>query len=332
MKREPLKNQKTFWGSKLYAVGVVCLVGLVIFALCLPQLVFQSQDRRICSETALEKREDIDIALLSASNYPSLNTRMTVFAEGLTDGKNYYVSSHEMDMAANEEIYQQFERDPSKITQSGFIWSMLSSRSLANSFIDKNIQIVNWEQFVIYSDDYAQGVNFIIWYFEFVGEDGEKMEVLLDAQDHTLYGVRAGHDTTKLEQWYDVTRDITLYEYFQSVSLAMDELWFFLIYNYEGMSDEEFQQFYNNVVQYYINESGDTTVQSQIILPSYPEWNFSDDNTLNMHVPYGAQHLNYIMKTLPYVSESGETNVTYPEVVFGFEGICRLIPPFSESF
>ena len=331
MKRKPLKNKKTFWGGKLYIVGVVCLLGLVIFALCLPQLVFQSEDRRICSETTLEKREDVDIALLSATNYPSLNTRMTVFAEGLADGKNYYVSSHEMDMAANEEVYQQFERDPSRIISNSITWGMLSSKSLGSTFVE-GFRVEDWKQYVIYSDDYAQGVNFIIWYFELTAADGEKMEVLLDAQDYTLYGVRAGHDTMNIGQWYDVTRSTSLYDFFQSVFLDMNEFWFFLCYNYESVNDEQFDQYYDNVEKIYLDDSGRQIVQSQSVLSIYPEWNFSDDNTLNMYMPYGDHRFNYVMKTLPYISEAGETNVSYPEVVFGFEDICRLIPPFSESF
>ncbi|WP_460602040.1 hypothetical protein, partial [Escherichia coli] len=50
--------------------------------------------------------------------------------------------------------------------------------------------ITQWKQYVIYSDNYAKGVNFILWYIELEDLEGAKLKLLVDAEDNTLYGLK----------------------------------------------------------------------------------------------------------------------------------------------
>ena len=50
--------------------------------------------------------------------------------------------------------------------------------------------VVTWKQYVIYSDHFEEGVNFILWYIEMQDEDGGTLKLLTDAEDNTLYGIK----------------------------------------------------------------------------------------------------------------------------------------------
>lgn len=293
--------------GKLYAVCAVGLVGLIIFALCLPQMVFGFQDRHRCSETNLEKREDLDIAMLSAQAEPFLYDRMTAFAYGLAEGKSYYVSSHEMDMTTDGDLYQKFLDD---LADEPPAWVMYQATSvnIAQIVLENNMNVRIWKQYVIYSDDYAQGVNFILWYFEYVNDYGERMDVLLDAQDYTLYGLMVEYD---MAGWSSGEKT-TLYRSMEEMGMTegenLDALWIFLGYIYGIVSDKTVESYQNG---------------GKILT----DWNFSDENTLNIYLPYEEHTLNVCLKMPPLTN-----GTAYPGFVFGFEEICRLIPPFSQSF
>ena len=316
-KKTGQKGRKIYWrGGRLYAVCAACLAGLVCYALFLPQIVFQYQDRNICSGTALAAREDVNIALLNAKSEMSLYDRMESFAEGLANGREYYVSVHDMSPTSDESAYQKLYEDTYSMLPADMIYTILSLRSdsIAHALFNDDLQIEDWKQYVIYSDDYAEGVNFIIWYLKINCYEGQTMELLIDAQDHTLYGVKTGyHETTALHPSAS-GQEISSYEFFykrteemhEELSELINELWLYLYYNYAEMTDEQ-----------------------QLADPQ-PEWDFSADDTLNLYMPYGEYRLNACWRTLYFTQET--TGSSLPAVAFGFEEICRLIPPFRESF
>ena len=71
----------------LYLVMISLLMG----AFLLPQVIFRIQDRILCRDITLGKRESMDVEALSTSYEKSLAVRMTDFAEGLAGNDSFYV-------------------------------------------------------------------------------------------------------------------------------------------------------------------------------------------------------------------------------------------------
>lgn len=327
------RNSRSGKGSgKAYIASSMGVTVLLLCAFYLPQLLFQVRDNALCNITALSERENVDV-LIGDSYEPSLYNRMYNFAEGLARGVNFYVS--EQDMAVDEEIYERLNglgMDP--------IAMLMDFRLINSSFMDY-FMVQQRKQYVIYSDDYSRGVNFIIWYLELVGPSGAGLKILMDAETSTIYGIKAERNSLVTEQeadkWMYYIWGGSLGDHLMSAGLAnISQLWMYLAMEFEAVSMSELEEIYTLAMSEGINVKGeknstDSNIESQerirqLAILSEGEW--QDDNSLVFTLPY--EELYQTLK-LQLTQEDPWPTYRYHDVFYGIESICRMIPEFTEE-
>lgn len=330
--RRNKRNSRTGKGSsKAYIASGLGVTALLFCAFFLPQLLFQARDNALCSDTVLSERENVDV-LIGDSYEPSLYNRMYNFAEGLARGVNYYVS--EQDMAVDEELYERLNGlglEP--------IAMMMDFRLINSSFGDY-FMVQQRKQYVIYSDDYSRGVNFIIWYLELVGPSGAVLEILMDAETSTIYGIKAGRNSLVTEQeadkWMYYIWGGSLGDHLLSSGLeTISHLWIYLAMEFEAVTTSELEEMYTlgsfegtYVVGDKNSTDSDIELQERIrkfAALSAGEW--QDDNSLVFTLPYEEY---FQTLKLQLIQEEPWPTYRYHDVFYGIESICRMIPEFMD--
>lgn len=325
------KKRQKLNRSWVYPAAVLGLVGLLSCAFLLPQFLFRVSDNALYSEISLSERETVDVTLLSSTYEPSLYNRMSAFAEGIANGVSYYVSEQKMEV--NQELYEQL------MTENGIfqepVTTLMELQMISGSFLIHYV-VETWKQYVIYNDDYTKGVNFIIWYLELVGDEGEQLEILMDAETSTIYGIAASKNHPVLEEewdkWIRSSGAYSLSLRFEIAGFDTEDWWYFYSYYYEAISQEELRAhyiydtaatdviFYDNLqIQQKIGEQTENLAES--------EW--FGVNDLSFTLPYDGRPLELHLKLLPVEEEQ---SVYYRDMVFGIVPICRLIPEFEQNF
>lgn len=187
-----------FFKKNLIA-GFLALCLLVAAAFAVPQAVFGIQDSLLYGESVMRPQEDIDFTALSTNYESSLYQRMRNFAEAVERGESFYVD--EKELILTEEVIGSLEEGLSNELISNLINVGLLSERVFES-VWENRAILQYKQYVVYNDDYAQGVNFILWFLELEIEQDRKLSLLMDAQDYTIYAVKtAGNETVHNVKW-----------------------------------------------------------------------------------------------------------------------------------
>lgn len=328
--RRNKRNSRAGKGSsKAYIASGLGVTALLLCAFYLPQLLFQVRDNALCSITALSERENVDV-LIGDSYEPSLHNRMYNFAEGLARGVSYYVS--EQDMAVDEELYERLNGlglEP--------IAMLMDFRLINSSFMDY-FMVQQRKQYVIYSDDYAQGVNFIIWYLELVGPSGAGLEILMDAETSTIYGIKTERNSLLTEKetdkWMYYIWGGSLGDHLLSSGLeSISQLWMYLAMEFEAVSIDELEEMYTLGTfdgVYVVGEksSADSNIELQERirkLAALSEGAWQDDNELIFTLPY--EEYSQTLK-LQLIKEEPWPTYRYHDVFYGIESICRMIPEF----
>lgn len=326
-------NSRRKSGSRvIYVTAVLCVIALLAFAFYLPQFLFQIRDNALCGDTVLGERENMDI-LIGNSYELSLYDRMRNFAGGLARGMSYYVS--EQDMEVDDQLYELLYGSVDRIFQNPLL-IMVQGHLVSSSFLN-DLTIVQRKQYVIYSDDYAQGVNFIIWYLEIAGHNGEKLELLMDAETYTLYGIKSeknglwGRDENIDWREYLLTTDLERHLQIVGFSDARD-LWLTMAIEYEAISISQVETIYYAIGTDKVNKAtiilGDDEEQEMIRqLAALSEGEWRDENELILSLPYGEYLMDLRMQMLVDLSQV----YRYHDVYLGFDAICGMIPEFMEE-
>lgn len=320
MQRKITDNKRAIYA----AAGVLGLIFLVACALFLPNILFGLKDRYLWQGTALESREPVDVTILSSSYEPDLYERMYHFAQGVAAGTEYYASVQELKITMD--LYYQLQGESG--LRQNFLYKLFVNVLLNESiFWDYNID--TWKQYVIYNDNYTQGVDFIIWYLEFTVPAGEKVKILIDAEDMTLYGIRT-EGSQLLEQTDHLTRwgndEFTLYEYLTRTGYELPDYWNIISYYYTAITIEDVEKYYQQLEYYgYVyTKIPDSAITESIINTRLSI--SSDGNRFDLYIPYGEQYLEFCMEHMP--DDSGN-HYYYPQLTMGIEPIYRLIPEFQ---
>lgn len=164
------------------------LLLFVLAAFFLPQTVFRMQDNLLWGRQVLSEREAIDVEAIGTAYERSIKRRMLQFAEGLTAGNQFYVTSQVLPI--DQEIYDILYTDDNFHQEVLLYATDMGLLSWNVVWGEKECDITRWKQYVIYSDDYAMGVNFILWYIELKGSEGEILKLLMDAETYTIYAMK----------------------------------------------------------------------------------------------------------------------------------------------
>lgn len=253
-RRSPGQKNTRKRGRKLYYYGMelLALILLITAAFFTPQIIFQIQERILCGDTVLGQRESINVEALSATYEKSLAARMMNFAEGMADAEKFYLSSQELEITGEVRDYV----DGSMKLFEEFIYVLMDAGLLSKEIWDYDI--TQAKQYVIYSDNYARGVNFILWYIEMENNYGERLKLLADAEDGTLYALKT-EDNIRMWERNDLP-----YEFlFFGNDYSAGELWCYFMVYYGGTNENSAVLLQNiaNITGYTINE----------ILETYPD-------------------------------------------------------------
>lgn len=273
-----------------YGTELLVLILLVAAAFFTPQVIFGVQDRILCGDTVLSQRESMNVEMLSATYEKSMAARMRNYAESLAEDENFYLSSQELEITSEIEDYFYGEN--------GFYQQMVEY------FVDERwlaeelwaYQVTRWKQYVIYSDNYAKGVNFILWYIEMENEYGERAKLLADAEDGALYAIRSENNTRMWEN-REINYDIRDYwnDYIAS------ELWCYFMLYYEGLTPQNIEF----IVRRMTNETG-TSVNGVLMFfrhLNHPEEPYLDE------LPY-MDYYNIMAYELGIETDMGETEIS----------------------
>lgn len=331
-------------GRMLYAAGAVGLILLLVFSFYAPQLIFGLRDKYLCRDIVREEQENTDVTLLGAAYEASLGRRMRTFSVGLERGRDYYVSSHKMPVT--QEIYEILDEKDMVLYQLELIEVMMDIGIISYSF-QNGFTVNDWKQYVIYSDEYKEGVNFIIWYLEIEGSDGKRMELLVDAEDATLYGVYAERNTVlsvdQAKKWSRLV-NADLFTLYEMRGVALEEWWYYISYYYQSISREELEKYIDNrsnamQIDAEINQSYEEVVTIQYLENVWYNGGAltsPDSNTFIFHLLFPGRSLDFSIRLFKDEREDADDEeiiyYLYPDVYMGVDPICQMIPEFAERF
>lgn len=238
-KQDKNKNRK----KMLYAVSVSALIALVGAAFFSPGWVFGIQDGRQCSDIVLEERESVDVAVLSTNYESSFYQRMVNFAENRTESADFYVASEEL---TDYQGLNTFLKSDRGLYRDNLI-ALMDMGLLTEAFF--SCEVRDWKQYVVYSDDYAKGVNFILWYIELESEkeEGVTYKLLVEADTGEVYGIHADSGGVWNDRYNKVFDDFNLnLNRFLGFSTYEDYLylWENTAYYFSGLTETDFYDWF----------------------------------------------------------------------------------------
>lgn len=341
---------------RYYIVILSVLALLITAAFFAPQILFQVQDAILCGDTVLAQQESMNVEALSTTYEQSLAVRMQNYAEGLEAGNTFYVTSQSLEKT--DEV-------------SDFIYSGQGIYGdIISSFID--IGLVSpyiWEmgyvigdckQYVIYSDDFTKGVNFILWYVEMKGDNGSVIKLLADAEDRTIYAVKTEGNSYEALPEGEMGRNY-IDEIFWSDAMATS-MWGFYAMAYQALDETEEKNFEIMVNEYgwsgdgLMNSAGSAVNMEEDgveivdedyikrkeeergeIFSSHEEWAdiqekvryyMWGEDSMFFLLPYGEAKLDVVLK-IPVLKDSGMYIYGSPDMTMGIRQIYEMIPEFA---
>lgn len=344
----------------IYVASILVLTSLVGVAFFSPGWVFGFQDNIRCRDQVLEERENVNMAALSTNYEPSFYQRMANFAEDPA-GTSYYVASEEL---TDYDRLQDF-LDSENGLSSGRIWSLIQAGLVTEHIFSCEISV--WKQYVIYSDDYTKGVNFILWYIELVhpSETIGTCKLLVEAETGEIYGIKAdlGEVFFSSDMRYD--RDTIYYEHSLEECLGFPsgemygEEWELLGLFFSGLTLSDFYDLTDRYLSaggviekvFYDNESAGKTVNMQVSGEELDEIKLKlgatdevEGRLIDFLGTYPAMTVWDSGNRLEYVFPYGDSSlifrmqmaesVPHPwrlrDITVGFPEIYELIPEFQE--
>ncbi len=312
----------------MFAAELLMLAILLAVASFAPQVIFQVQDSLLCDKITLGKRENMDVESLSITYEKSLGQRMRNFAEGLSAGRNYYITSQ--DLVINNEVQEYVNSEYGIYQEFIIIFSEIGWFIIERFDADMEPHINQWKQYVIYSDLYAKGVNFILWYIEVENVYGDVLKLLTDAETGTLYAV-------ELERGLNQPETIIVNNSW-NMEVSMS-LWNFFSNYYETSSyNNIYEEFYkqmqeeSKVYTYYEYERYIAGEEDTYELFLKDNVGFRNEKNLSsFYLPYGESCLEICLK-LEYPFTDNNLNSNYslsPNVTVGVRQIYEMIPEFA---
>lgn len=357
----------------LYAAGAFGLLVVLLCAFFVPQILFRIRDGYLCRDVTYEEREKTDLSLLSSDYETSLFRRLQNFSDGLYRGRDYYVSVEELPVT--EETYREIDwRKLADYNQGNYILPMLwEAGLLSRQDFSENIYedvifieprnsttaIHTWKQYVIYSDNYSEGVNFLIWYFELTIDDN-RMKLLVDAEDMTVYGVwaeRTEPASNAAEKDYIMYNRSSLQALLDSSGIDLTELCFLIYYTYDCVDMADMDDWYDGVAEKDPADKSDKSDNSAAggvqnssaeedgrdsgrltrdeVMQMYKDGRATDiswdGNTFFIHLFPSVRSLDFSIQMTPAEADESEEVFWFPEIYCGIDDICRLIPEFADQ-
>ena len=325
-----------------YIFPATGLILLIVMAFLAPKLIFAVQDTRTCSEVKSGAWELMDVTSFDSAYETDLYSRLFRFASELADGKQFYVTAQS---GIDQEAVRQLLLPGEALYFNG-LWLLIDCGLLPVEM--QTYEILDAKQYVIYGENFAEGVNFIAWYIELgMGQiDGEKpvVKMLVDAKTGEIYAMAAD---SRILPWYDLKNskngnaEPSLQKRLGMLDEDMQELAVNFAYWFGGAENAGYINVYG---QYQDQISVDYTEGYYTILDTdeqnteLPEeaaenlqelmteatWRIGDDgNDIGFGFPYGSCSLDFEMRLTNREGAEGTALIGFPE-------IYNRIPGFTE--
>lgn len=321
-----------------YIFPATGLILLIVMAFLAPKLIFAVQDTRTCSEVKSGAWELMDVTSFDSAYETDLYSRLFRFASELADGKEFYVTAQS---GIDQEAVRQLLLPGEALYFNG-LWLLIDCGLLP---VDVQVyDILETKQYVIYGEDFAEGVNFIVWYIE-LGTDGEEpsVKLLVDARTGEIYAAAAD---SKVLPWYATAKKKTdmntsLQERLGILDEDMPELAVNFAYwfggaensgniNVYGQYQEKISVDYAEGYYTILDTDGQNTELPEEAAENLQElmteatWRIRDDgNDIGFGFPYGSCSLDFEMCLTNREGAEGT-------VLIGFPEIYNRIPGFTE--
>ena len=342
---------------KRFGFGALELVILIAAAFFAPKLILEFQDNVRCGKVVLSEAEEMDITSFNTGYEKELYKRLFRFAEELEEGQQFYVASQEMEDTAEIEDFLKSEKglyrdeiwiwmDYGAITENALFYPMRQCR-----------------QYVIYGDDFSNGMNFILWYVELGEEDSTELKLLIDAETWEFYGISIEvPEENLIQNEYKASAEgYNLRDLFSArTDIDMLNMWYALGFYYGGQKESEIFQIAEEYGYYayasefeiygvdaiespYINiNSTDEEEKIQKVLENL-KWEESEDkNCIDFLFPYSKDgmmegqditELRFRVEA-EWSAKALNDKSTYffkpQKFIVGFPEIYERIPEFSE--
>lgn len=346
-----------------YGLGVLGLLLLVSAAFIGPKIAFAMQDNIKCREIVAKNPEEVDVTSFNTGYETSLYKRLARFAAGLAEGEQYYVSVQDMEITLEiRDWLESYWYD--SVGFSLLVWNLGVLPEEVFSY-----ELLDWKRCVIYGDDFAGGVNFILWYME-LGQDGNSVvRLLLDGETGDIYGVRTdfsgyfandeGNEYSRLTDAYKAFdySDGMLWEWcvlFSEYFGGITELEGMLNYlNDVGYNYNYYENYYDEANQQYnisggVELEGGPYAESQnfIYLTDTREYDLEEigallqgiywemdqeEGNMNFYFPYGEYQMNLCFRLDGKIRLFNKWGTRYMDVTFGFPEIYERVAAFMEN-
>lgn len=345
-KRDRIKKKKAQdrkRGISSFAGMSFAIAAVAAAAFFLPQLIFYVQDNLLCRDMALGQRESMNVESLSTTYEKSLAVRMQNFAEGVQEYKDFYVTAQEL--TANDELSTFLNSD--KGLYQNVMVNLVEYNLLSDALWNfTDYSDVLWKQYVIYNDDYEEGVNFILWYIEISDQDGAVLKLLFDAEDGTVYGIKAEGSLFYWDPyWWTeglyIDRAMEIWAgfalYYKSVS---EDIWKTLTLDGEmEVEIKDMQEVYDATLAETKAMSGQKKEEEIPGWKNLFRYQFETPDYAHFYLPYGEAVLDAVLridKREDPGAESFNKNKNeigkvylYPDVTMGISQIYEMIPEFA---
>lgn len=366
-KHKKYKQEKRNKRVIRYGASIFVFVALVMSALWLPQVFFDFSDTLMYGQVNLAQQEKPDVMTLTTGYEESLYDRLAGFAEGLAGQRQYYVD--EQSKEVTDEIRDFLFESELRFYARGIytdiiigVFAEMLGFALEDFAEEAGLELKEWKQYVIYSDDYAQGVNFILWCFGLKNALGDELTILMDAHDYTIYAVQmtGGMEKAMLKVEETELKTADYSEHYESdaakarnVSHLVDTIrmqgfaWMTLNIYYEIIDQKELEQFSTQIEEIYfkwsINQQETiTSVLSdsagndvEIYLKSgsaeaYGKdgeswYGIEENGALYYRLPVGNEKVTFDMYNFGEVYDAGQNIYA----IMGILEIYELIPEFQ---
>ncbi len=336
------KKQNKPGGKRVYAAAALVFAALVSAAFFLPQLAFAMQDEHLYQDYVFGKQDSLNTSLFAKAYEHSLYERILRYSQLEQSGAQIYVT--EQEMTPDERLYDFLNSETGLWSDSIIMW-MEMAYPLYQALYDYQVNM--WKQYVIYSDQYAEGVNFIIWYVETEHETGMKLRVLLDAETGDFYGMQC--DYSSLESVATKKASVaTLLDYLRIYNgNGMVDVWMSVANLCSGLGETD--EFNNAVEEYYENArdgvemvdaaqaavNGDAagvdpeTAFQRLLMQAGTGWSVSD-NRLDLYYPYGDYSQVFRVFYSGNFFYLEEYSTIAANLTVGFPAIYERVPEFME--
>lgn len=328
------KEEKNFVRAKWYSLCVLGMAFVIIFALFGPQIVFKGQDCYRLSGTEVQNREHPDVAKLNLTYEKDINVRMNRFAQR----EKYYVTDIAYDSVVDEETLNALHQ----IMEQEFIWYLFGSDLVLNAYYDEFTfdkdplsEVTELKKYIIYGDDFNEGVALMAWYFDDTFSDGTRIQCLADTETYTIYYLRVlgkdmENDMTEKE-WNQQYKDMNYIfdEHLEDLVWNWSEYYNFFyqteVYKQmENMNDN--LQLEANGKELMENTKTDLNGDAQASQTAEKAVMIDADNrSITVPLEYEAGTLHFYFRMTPL------ERYYNPSLNAGIEEIGQLIPEFTSN-